>query len=782
MRRKILNSNKSIFSVDQDFSALVEKNVIKLLDFLPEQSQETAKRCLDLCKRNEFVIMIAGEISVGKSSFLNALMGAPILLTDTTETTAAITYLKTAEGVAGIKKDHVKITYKDGAVEWIPIGDSERLKIATTSLDGNQKAISRVKMAEVYCSKETLDIPPGVTIIDTPGLNGSDSHAELTHREMGLCHVALFLLDASKFGTLSNREEFGRLYRYAPEVLFVVNKWDLVRSVGGTLSDMKKEYFEKLGNWACKGEVSDDNIYVVSGKEAFIAREKFIEILKNIPSDDWLGVSLVKQLPYPDNEFFALESKIKEIVEDSQKVSLVRKRPLMTLSLLTKDCLDDYEKKIEVFLSVDAELEKRIENEKFLVNQRRDDAEGAFTQVRDYAKRLVVSETKAYRKIIESATVDIQRNIFAKIKRTEPGDLMTENGLDQMSRYVQKQIENKLRHPICDRFSTFVTYIQNLLESNTKVNVGETSFFTHADSLKDSLKELNEERNKLETKMSRAGSKRAQLELNIKYAQSAIAHCDNEIFLIKNKEKEYEKFDRQLKALIGQRESLGPRPRPIEKKETEEYRIKKSRGIFGSILHSLKSFFVDDDDYEYKTRVVTKVDDSNVRAWDREHEKISKRIEEKRRERNRHKVDLSAIQRQMQEKQNQEKILRKSERELKKLEDEIQQHQNRMSTLGENSARQLSQEYWGRELNHVKESFESMVDGFYNEVDSLLKRYWNNRTKRVDKYLLDFVLREKQLVDDRKKNSEEYEQLCKGVKTLKGVLMELENELNKMAS
>ena len=242
----------------------------KIKQVLPEKSCQIIERCLELYHKHEFVILIAGEISVGKSSFLNALMGYPVLLMDQTETTAAITYLRSAEGHAPDHPDEVKINYIDGRHEWFSIHDHEKMRVATTSLDGNKQAIRTVRSAEVYLSEKVLPIPPGITIIDTPGLNGSSSHSDLTHAEMGLCHVALFLLDATKFGTLSNQEEFQRLYRYAPELLFVVNMWDRVRNASTrSLAEVKKQdYMPKLCNWAKEGEVTDANIFVISNKEA----------------------------------------------------------------------------------------------------------------------------------------------------------------------------------------------------------------------------------------------------------------------------------------------------------------------------------------------------------------------------------------------------------------------------------------------------------------------------------------------------------------------------------
>ena len=49
---------------------------------------------IDMLQKEEFSIVIVGEFSVGKSTFLNALMGEKILPSYSDETTATVTFLK----------------------------------------------------------------------------------------------------------------------------------------------------------------------------------------------------------------------------------------------------------------------------------------------------------------------------------------------------------------------------------------------------------------------------------------------------------------------------------------------------------------------------------------------------------------------------------------------------------------------------------------------------------------------------------------------------------------
>ena len=64
--------------------------------------------------REEFFVAIVGEMKAGKSTFLNAILGAPVLSTAKRESTATVTYIRksddigyTALMISGQKQDFV---------------------------------------------------------------------------------------------------------------------------------------------------------------------------------------------------------------------------------------------------------------------------------------------------------------------------------------------------------------------------------------------------------------------------------------------------------------------------------------------------------------------------------------------------------------------------------------------------------------------------------------------------------------------------------------------------
>ena len=70
---------------------------------------------IEMLHKEEFSIVIVGEFSVGKSTFLNALMGEKILPSYSDETTATVTFLRHKNKADNQQKGCVH--YADGSCE-----------------------------------------------------------------------------------------------------------------------------------------------------------------------------------------------------------------------------------------------------------------------------------------------------------------------------------------------------------------------------------------------------------------------------------------------------------------------------------------------------------------------------------------------------------------------------------------------------------------------------------------------------------------------------------------
>ena len=89
-----MNKHLSQFEDKRTETDLVLKDILK---FYSENGYTAEEKIIadfiDMLQKEEFSIVIVGEFSVGKSTFLNALMGEKILPSYSDETTATVTCL-----------------------------------------------------------------------------------------------------------------------------------------------------------------------------------------------------------------------------------------------------------------------------------------------------------------------------------------------------------------------------------------------------------------------------------------------------------------------------------------------------------------------------------------------------------------------------------------------------------------------------------------------------------------------------------------------------------------
>lgn len=152
------------------YEGLVQiQGMLNLLKF-DEALSNAVVEVKELIKSKKYKIAVMGEFKRGKSSLINALLGARILPADATPTTATINrivYGETPECV---------VTYKDGQAQSIKINELSDY-IAKITPNGQAMAM-KVKEATVYFP--TVICQNHIEIIDTPGLNDDERMTRIT--------------------------------------------------------------------------------------------------------------------------------------------------------------------------------------------------------------------------------------------------------------------------------------------------------------------------------------------------------------------------------------------------------------------------------------------------------------------------------------------------------------------------------------------------------------------------------------------------------------------------
>lgn len=275
-----------------------------------------------------FLLVIVGEFNSGKSSFINALLGAPILAEGVTPTTDVITLLR--------------------------YGDEQRDEVLESSL------LERTYPADVLRE---------LTIVDTPGTNAViRRHEELTHTFIPRADLVLFTTSADRPFTESERVFLAMIKEWGKKIVMVVNKRDILEE--GEVEQVTE--FVKNNAQKLLGITPD--IFPVSARMALRARKSpngyelweashFAEveryILETLDQEARVRLKLLSPLGVGEHlsrvYLTAVEERLKVLQDDFVTLDNIEQQ----LSFFSQDLLTDVEYHLKEIDEILNGLEKR---------------------------------------------------------------------------------------------------------------------------------------------------------------------------------------------------------------------------------------------------------------------------------------------------------------------------------------------------------------------------------------------------------------------------------------
>ena len=177
------------------------------------------RRSRELCDTFDHppLVAVMGEYSVGKSTFINALLGQPLLPAGEGVTTGTITWLRYGEA------QRMRVVFRDGRIEEFsslkPVDDLVR-----ETAEG--EAARTIRHVEVFLHAPILG---HISIVDTPGLNAPfPEHRETTEQFLEEADAVLFLFNVETAGRSTEAEFLGKVRQHSRKAVAVVNQIDLV--------------------------------------------------------------------------------------------------------------------------------------------------------------------------------------------------------------------------------------------------------------------------------------------------------------------------------------------------------------------------------------------------------------------------------------------------------------------------------------------------------------------------------------------------------------------------
>lgn len=731
----------------------MEKLYNKAIELLREISQnidndyeKDIEEIENLLNDDSYKIAVIGEFSVGKSTFLNSIIGKRILYSSAQEATGVLTTIKNSE------KMLAEIIYDDSRSEPIGLSKENSYFELKSYLDKNRNDNKNIK--NVNISYPIVGIDKDVLLLDTPGLQGiRDKELLITKEVLKEAHATIVLVDykgltGTELNLLKgNLKEFGRIK--TKEIILVINK---ISELYSTRS--KEEALAKINRVvesvkATLKENSLDNIKVFAldsrdylwGRDVTLFNQVIEEsdsnVNKLLTQEEYLERSSFNVFREYLNRFLSKDSRTKAFYED------IKERILILLEEFKKELQKN---KSEGLKDIDSILNNINLQKNLILENRRVIINSTLRQLMESNEEFARTMESDIKDEVSNGKKQVLLYIKDNIKCYDDLNNGTEKNLEK---YVQ-DIVNKSMEPYAININKYKENINSLL-SNTfnkefkKVfkESGKINFTTKEDEVKVSLEYKNNANDSILT----------ELETRIKEMEEELRN--NKQLLNKynlNYGKEIQNLEAKIRVnkveMKNEISLLGKKPDPVQKYRTET-RTRRKWLIFTE---------------EYDVKVPDGLDHSKGIAWESKRNDIIDRYSKT------EKVYQDKIDKLYDDKikaENINKKIHKLQIDIDNLKVNRKQAAEKMEQLISNSKQiffeskkeelyisfsELLGKYFRMMLSKLKEILEEYYSYIKNEVTEQANHYLNAFEKTLNEKYKQAIERIKDLKIDKDKN------------------------------
>lgn len=599
-----------------------KSQVLELLDtarnyYLQEENSENAEIFTKLyndLENGEFSIVIVGEFSAGKSTLLNALMGNRILPSFSNETTATVNFLRHSD--KSVNGESGKVFYNDGNQDTIVDTSLETImKYVSTKGDDVAK---KVKHLDLYLDSDFLK--DGVTLVDSPGLNGvADGHREITEAQILKSHACIFLFNSDHPGSKTDFEFLYDLQSKVKTIIFVLNKIDEIKADEGetpesVIKTLKRTYKDKFP------EVdSVPEIWPVAAYPALVARNaEPLEYHGKVNRTDEEKKKLEKSSRLND-----FENRLLSFLTCGEKAKQELLSPVERIITLTVNTRDEYEKEKDI-------LENSVDTA---------DIDNEIAGIKDSMEKL------------EKQILDSRNNVAAKIRDSLKGIL--EEFAAQMSRLEERKLSeinefndlNELMDYLHNFERSFIQKVHRIAvaqEENLKdkiISVVKLQYMSQAEIIEshimDNVVEINlavddhldSRLDIFEVGLKEMNEKVKNLEEQLKILNKEAVDAENDYNRAKKIKRKREALQVDIKNLKEERRTVESQNLPpVERYSKEVHKKERRGGILGVITWVL----VGGRNVTYNEQVIDRTEHDLVKAkLNKQSAELSKEISDK---------------------------------------------------------------------------------------------------------------------------------------------------------
>lgn len=568
---------------------------------------------------DEFVIVLVGEFSAGKSTFLNALMGERLLPSFTRETTATINYLKhknrSQNGEEGI------VYFTNGEKEILQKADFNTIS-SYVSTESSLNVVRKVDHVDLFLNSKFLE--GNITLVDSPGLNGvADGHREVTEKQIEQSSASIFMFKADQPGSDTDFKFIADLRNKINTIIFALNKIDEIKVSEGETPESVIESLKSIYKEKFPDAESIPEIWGISAYQALVARSN-----QNL---DYRGrhdyTKEEKERLESDSKMNEFEDRLWQFMTKGEKAKAMLLSPVEKVINCLERSNSDIQDELKLLESKDDKEE--IENNICEIN----------TQINDINENIKGIESDI-EKNLNLAISEFKEEVyskFEKMKESQLNKLYTWDDLDELEFFesnISNEINKQYKKIIKSSERKFIREMENIISKNY-INV--------AKEINESLKDIN-----LNVSVDvKYNSSNVDYEIGIKKYEDEIKEYKKKI---EEKQKQIEnaelsklkarKIEREIKAIENKinnkkceqgyfEEMTGPNQ---ERRDEQVYEKKDRGGLFGFALDLLiggkdvlvtKSKVVNEDEIEE----FRKYKNEKIKACDENIEILTKNIE-----------------------------------------------------------------------------------------------------------------------------------------------------------
>ena len=212
---------------------LEKSSIAKLIDDLIGTALNHANKLRARVEDTSSKVLVTGDLNAGKSTFVNAILGRPVMPVDQQPCTTAFCEVHDAAEIAGVEEVHV---VKEGVVYDL----SDESTFTRASLSDLDEIVAEnengQQILKVYLSDPRSPAPSflhngavDISLIDAPGLNRDSVKTTAVFARQEEIDVVVFVVSAENHFTLSAQEFLKTASNEKAYLFIVVNKFEGIR-------------------------------------------------------------------------------------------------------------------------------------------------------------------------------------------------------------------------------------------------------------------------------------------------------------------------------------------------------------------------------------------------------------------------------------------------------------------------------------------------------------------------------------------------------------------------